>query len=224
MRRDHTFEISREIMADETPRQADAAETAATPDSEPERIAALEAEIADLKDRLLRTLAEMENLRRRSEREMADTRQYAVANFARDMLTVSDNLHRALGALPAETREGADPAIAALVEGVEVTERGLAQTLQKFGVRPIEAKGEKFDPSHHQAMFEIETAELPAGTVAEVVQSGYLIGERVLRPAMVGIAKGSTPAGKSTNKNTSDDNGEKAGATDEAQPTSGPTG
>jgi len=216
MRRDHMFEISREIMADETPRQADAAETAATPDSEPERIATLEAEIADLKDRLLRTLG--------SEREMADTRQYAVANFARDMLTVSDNLHRALGALPAETREGADPAIAALVEGVEVTERGLAQTLQKFGVRPIEAKGEKFDPSHHQAMFEIETAELPAGTVAEVVQSGYLIGERVLRPAMVGIAKGSKPAGKSTNKNTSDDNGEKAGATDEAQPTSGPTG
>jgi len=211
-------------MADESPRQADATETAATPDGEPERIAALEAEIADLKDRLLRTLAEMENLRRRSEREMADTRQYAVANFARDMLTVSDNLRRALDALPAETRKGADPAIAALVEGVEVTERGLAQTLQKFGVRPIEAKGEKFDPSHHQAMFEVETAELPAGTVAEVVQSGYLIGERVLRPAMVGIAKGAKPAGEKASGNTSDDNGEKAGAEGEAQPTSGPTG
>ena len=211
-------------MADETPREADATETAAIPDGEPERIAALEAEIADLKDRLLRTLAEMENLRRRSEREMADTRQYAVANFARDMLTVSDNLRRALDALPAEARKDTDPAIAALVEGVEVTERGLAQTLQKFGVRPIEAKGEKFDPSHHQAMFEIETAELPTGTVAEVVQTGYLIGERVLRPAMVGIAKGPKPAGNNTTESTTDDKGEKAGAEGEAQPTSGPTG
>jgi molecular chaperone GrpE len=211
-------------MADETPREADATEPTAAPDGEPERIGALEAEIADLKDRLLRTLAEMENLRRRSEREMADTRQYAVANFARDMLTVSDNLRRALDALPAETRKGADPAIAALVEGVEVTERGLAQTLEKFGVRLIEAKGEKFDPSHHQAMFEIETAELPAGTVAEVVQSGYLIGERVLRPAMVGIAKGPKPAGKNTTESKTDDKGEKAGAGGEAQPTSGPTG
>lgn len=208
-------------MADETPREADATETAAAPDGGPERIAALEAEIADLKDRLLRTLAEMENLRRRSEREMADTRQYAVANFARDMLTVSDNLRRALDALPAEPRKDADPVLAALVEGVEVTERGLAQTLQKFGVRVIDAKGEKFDPAHHQAMFEIETADVPAGTVAEVVQTGYLIGERVLRPAMVGVAKGSKPAAKKTAESTTGDNSEKAGAESEAQPTGG---
>lgn len=210
-------------MADETPREADATESAAAPDGGPERIAALEAEVADLKDRLLRTLAEMENLRRRSEREMADTRQYAVANFARDMLTVSDNLRRALDALPAEPRKGADPALTALVEGVEVTERGLAQTLQKFGVRPIDATGEKFDPSHHQAMFEIETAEVPAGTVAEVVQTGYLIGERVLRPAMVGVAKGPKSAAE-TDESTTDDTGKEVSAESEAQPTGGSTG
>lgn len=211
-------------MADETPRDADETESAAAPDGEPERLAALEAEVADLKDRMLRTLAEMENLRRRSEREMADTRQYAVANFARDMLTVSDNLRRALDAVPAEPQKGSDPALAALIEGVEVTERGLAQTLQKFGVRPIEAKGEKFDPSHHQAMFELETAEVPAGTVAEVVQTGYLIGERVLRPAMVGVAKGSKTAAKTTAETNTDDKSEKAGAEGEAQPTGGSTG
>jgi molecular chaperone GrpE len=225
-------------MADETPREADAnppvpeakppeAETEppeAALDDGPERIAALEAEVADLKDRLLRTLAEMENLRRRSEREMADTRQYAVANFARDMLTVSDNLRRALDAVPSEPQKDADPALAALIEGVEVTERGLAQTLQKFGVRSIEAKGEKFDPSHHQAMFEIETAEVPAGTVAEVVQTGYIIGERVLRPSMVGVAKGPKPAAKANGEGAADDDGKKAGAKGEAQPADGSTG
>lgn len=156
----------------------------------PERIAELEAEIADMKDRVLRTLAEMENLRRRNEREMTDTRQYAVASFARDMLNVGDNLRRAIAAVPENPGGESDPVLAALIEGVEVTERGLAQTLQKFGIEPIEAAGQKFDPTLHQAMFEIENAEIPAGTVAEVVQTGYVIGERVLRPAFVGVAKG----------------------------------
>jgi molecular chaperone GrpE len=154
-----------------------------------EQAAALAAEVAEVKDRLLRTLAEMENLRRRTEREIADTRAYAVANFARDMLVVGDNLRRAIAAVPAEARDGRDPALNALIEGVEVTERGLAQTLQKFGVKPIEAKGEKFDPSVHQAMYEVETADVPAGHVAEVVQAGYVIGERTLRPALVAVAK-----------------------------------
>jgi len=151
--------------------------------------AALKTEVADLKDRLVRTLAEMENLRKRTEREMADTRQYAVASFARDMLTVSDNLKRAIAAVPPELRQSGDKALLSLIEGVEVTERGLEQTLTKFGVRVIEAKGEKFDPEVHQAMYEVETAEAPAGSVAEVMQTGYVIGERVLRPALVAVAK-----------------------------------
>jgi molecular chaperone GrpE len=161
-----------------------------------ERVAALEAEVSGLKDRMLRTMAEMENLRRRTERELSDTRQYAVANFARDMLTVSDNLRRALEAVPAESRGDVDPVLAALIEGVEVTERGLAQTLQKFGIRPIDPKGEKFDPAHHQAMFEVDNPDLPSGTVAEVVQTGYVIGERVLRPALVAVAKGGPKTAK----------------------------
>ncbi len=176
--------------AETNPPQAAADEPEPSTKGEPDKIAALESELAETKDRLLRTLAEMENLRRRSEREMADTRQYAVANFARDMLTVSDNLRRAIDALPNKPDETSDPALAALIEGVEVTERGLTQTLEKFGVRPIDALGEKFDPVHHQAMFEIEDPERPAGSVAQVVQAGYRIGERVLRPAMVGVAKG----------------------------------
>jgi molecular chaperone GrpE len=175
-------------MADKTTPENAAPEPAA--EAAPDRVPALEAEVADLKNKLLRTLADMENLRRRTEREMADTRQYAVANFARDMLNVGDNLRRAIDAVPAEVRDGSDPALSALLEGVEVTERGLAQTLQKFGVRQMEPKGQKFDPTQHQAMFEIEDKDRPAGTIAEVVQAGYVIGERVLRPAMVGVTKG----------------------------------
>lgn len=210
-------------MADEPLPEAGSAEPETPVEGGPDRVEALETEVSDLKDRLLRTLAEMENLRRRSEREMADTRQYAVANFARDMLTVSDNLRRAIDALPAEARQNTDPALAALIEGVEVTERGLAQTLQKFGVRPIDATGEKFDPSHHQAMFEVESTEVPAGTVAEVVQTGYLIGERVLRPALVGVAKGGAkPAAKATDNRRTADRGDRAGK--ETQPGDGSTG
>jgi molecular chaperone GrpE len=210
-------------MADETPREADSTDPEALAEGGPDRVAALEAEVADLKDRLLRTLAEMENLRRRSEREIADTRQYAVANFARDMLTVSDNLRRAIDALPAEARKDTDPALAAHNEGVEVTERGRAQTQQTFGVRPIDVAGEKFDPSHHQAMFEIESTEMPAGTVAEVVQTGYLIGERVLRPALVGVAKGGPkPAAKTKGETPPADDGNKSKS--ETQPADGSTG
>jgi len=149
---------------------------------------ALAAELAEAKDRVLRTLAEMENLRRRTDREIADARAYAVSSFARDMLTVADNLKRAIAAVPKDAR-AADPALSNLMDGVEATERGLEQTLSKFGVKPIEAKGEKFDPTFHQAMFEVEDATRPAGLVAEVVQAGYKIGERVLRPAMVAITK-----------------------------------
>jgi molecular chaperone GrpE len=152
-------------------------------------VIALQAEVADLKDRLVRSMAEMENLRKRTAREIVDSRQYAVTSFARDMLTVADNLKRAIAAVPAELRSGDNKAVTAFLEGVEVTERGLEQTLEKHGVRTIDAKGEKFNPDFHQAMYEVESADVPPGSVAEVVQTGYKIGERVLRPAMVAVAK-----------------------------------
>ena len=186
------------MMADETtPETNEAAASAETAPAEaspaPESSEALQAEVAELKNKLLRTLAEMENLRRRTEREMADARQYAVANFARDMLTVGDNLRRAIDAVPKELRDGRDPALSALIEGVEVTERSLEQSLTKFGVRRVDTKGQKFDPGLHQAMFEIESGDLMPGTVAEEIQAGYAIGERVLRPALVGIVKRPKP-------------------------------
>jgi molecular chaperone GrpE len=150
---------------------------------------ALQAEVAELKDRLVRSLADMENLRKRTSREVADSRQYAVTSFARDMLNVADNLKRAIAAVPNELRSGDNKAVSAFLDGVEVTERGLEQTLAKFGVKTIDAKGEKFNPEFHQAMYEVESTEVPPGAVAEVVQTGYAIGDRVLRPAMVAVAK-----------------------------------
>jgi molecular chaperone GrpE len=146
-------------------------------------------EFAELKDKLLRGLADAENVRRRAERDVADTRQYAVTSFAREMLQVGDNLRRALEAVPADKRKEADPTLAALLEGVEVTERILDQTMAKFGVKRIEAKGKKFDPSFHQAMFELPREDVPPGTVIDEMQAGYLIGERVLKPALVVVAK-----------------------------------
>jgi molecular chaperone GrpE len=185
------------MMADETPTtpEAKASETAGAPET-PENAppatdvaAALKAEAADAQDKLLRTLAEMENLRRRTERELADQRQYAVAAFARDMLTVGDNLRRAIEAVPKEQRGAGDKALDALIEGVEVTERGLEQTLAKFGVKRVEAKGQKFDPGFHQAIYEADVPDAQPGTVAEEIQAGYAIGERVLRPALVSVVK-----------------------------------
>jgi molecular chaperone GrpE len=152
-------------------------------------MAALQAEVADFKDRLVRSLAEMENLRKRTAREIVDSRQYAVTSFARDMLNVADNLKRAIAAVPAELRTGDNKAVKAFLDGVEVTERGLEQTLSKFGVKTIDAKGEKFNPEFHQAMYEVESSDVPPGAVADVVQTGYVIGDRVLRPAMVAVAK-----------------------------------
>lgn len=168
---------------------AEAASAAADADVAATRIAALEAEAAELKDRVLRTVAEMENLRRRTEREVADARQYAIAAFARDMLTAGDNLARAIEAVPEEARSG-NAALTALIDGVEMTERDLQNSLERHGVRKLEPLGQKFDPHLHQAVFEIPTEEQPAGTVMQVMQSGYVIGDRVLRPAMVGVAKG----------------------------------
>jgi len=153
----------------------------------------LQAENAELKDRLLRTLAEVENVRRRGEREVNDTRQYAVAKFAGDMLDVADNMARALANTPAEARE-TDPAVKTLVEGVELTEKAMLRALEKHGVKKLDPKGERFDPHFHQAMFEVPDPSVTNGTVAQVVQVGYSIGSRVLRPAMVGVARGGPKA------------------------------
>lgn len=152
--------------------------------------AKIEAERDDLKDKLLRTLADMENLRRRTEREMADAKTYAVTSFARDMLGAADNLRRAQESLPDAARSTDEPALKALIEGVDLTERDLLKTLERHGVRKIEPLGEKFDPNMHQAMFEAPDPEVAKGLVSKVVQSGYKIGERVLRPALVGISAG----------------------------------
>ena len=157
-------------------------------------IEALNAENSQLKDRVLRTLAEMENLRRRTEREVSDARTYAVAGFARDMLTVVDNLTRALEHLPTEARAAADPQIQSVIEGVELTARDLEAVLGRHGVKRLDPKGQKFDPNFHQAIFEVPDETAPAGAVSQVVQSGWTIGDRVLRPAMVGVSKGGAKA------------------------------
>jgi len=161
-------------------------------------VEALAAENADLKDRLLRLAAEMENLRKRMAREIEDTRSYAIAKFARDMLTATDSLSRALLVLPAETRDSAEGPLKSLIEGIDLTEREMQRLLAVHGVKPIEAEGQKFDPHKHQAMFEVPDPTRPEGTVVQVVQTGYAIGDRVLRPAMVGVAKGAPaqPAGE----------------------------
>jgi molecular chaperone GrpE len=174
---------------------AEASASAPANDNASEVIAKLELEKSELKDRLLRTLADVENMRRRTEREVADARSYAITRFAGDMLGVADNMARALAAISPEAREGADPTLKAVVEGAELTEREMLRALEKHGVRKIDPKGEKFDPNFHQAMFEIPDSTLANGTVAQVVQVGYSIGDRVLRPAMVGVARGGPKAG-----------------------------
>jgi molecular chaperone GrpE len=151
---------------------------------------ALAKEVADLRDKMLRTLADMENLRKRTTREVADARAYGISGFARDVLDIADNLQRALDAVPADTRAAADPGVKSLIEGVELTERSLLNTLEKNGVKKFDPSGEKFDPNFQQAMYEVPDPSVPAGTVVQVVQAGYMIGERVLRPALVAVAKG----------------------------------
>ncbi|MBF0677328.1 MAG: nucleotide exchange factor GrpE [Devosia sp.] len=162
--------------------------------SEVDPVEALQSENAELRDRLLRSVAEMENLRKRTERDVADTRTYAIAGFARDMLSATDALSRALMVIPADERSTADGTLKSLIEGIELAERETQRLLAKHGVKQIEAAGQKFDPHKHQAMFEVPNTEVPEGTVVQVVQEGFAIGERVLRPAMVGVSKGGPAA------------------------------
>ncbi len=152
-------------------------------------IAALRAEADSQKDRALRALAEVENVRKRLERERDEARTYSVTRFARDFLTVADNLSRALAAMPAEARARADDSLKAVLDGIEATERELQAALTRHGVKPIAAEGQRFDPHLHQAIAEVPAKGAEPGSVVAVVQPGYTIGERLLRPAMVTVAK-----------------------------------
>ena len=163
-------------------------------DPDPASLEAMALEVAEARDKMLRTLAEMENLRRRTEREVSDAKTYGVTSFARDMLTVVDNLARALEHFPPEARASADSSVRSMVEGVELTARDLEAVLGRHGVKKLDPKGQKFDPNFHQAIFEAPDETVPAGTVSQVVQSGWTIGDRVLRPAMVGVSKGGPKA------------------------------
>ena len=156
----------------------------------------LATENADLKDRVLRAMAETENLRKRAEREKAEATLYAATNFARDLLSVSDSMGKALEMMPDDALKNADEATRNLINGIELTRRELLNSFQKHGILEVDPMDEKFDPHFHQAMFEVPGTDKPNGTVVQVVQTGFKIGERVLRPALVGVAKQAAPAGK----------------------------
>lgn len=161
--------------------------------SEPDPFVVLEnlqLENTGLKDKLLRTLADMENLRRRTEREVADAKVYGVTSFAKDMLTFADNLRRAVESVSAEARARAEAPVQTLIEGLELTERDFASRLERYGIKKLEPLGVKFDPNLHEALFEAPDDTVPNGTVVQVVEPGYVIGDRVLRPAKVGISRG----------------------------------
>jgi len=161
----------------------------------------LQAEVESLKDQRLRALAEVENIRRRAEKEKNDASQYAVTKFARDMVGIADNFARALAAVPAEVRAAADPQVQAVLDGVEATDRQLLQTLERYGVKAVDTSDGKFDPNLHQAIAEVPGNGKPAGSIVDVVQSGFMIGDRLLRPAMVTVAKkdmSAQPAGVDT--------------------------
>src|SRR4051794_10503019 len=155
---------------------------------------ALQDEVASLKDQRLRALAEAENVRRRADKEKTEASQYAVTKFARDMLGIADNFARALAAVPSHIRDAADPQVKAVLDGVEATDRQLIQTLERYGVKPVDTSDGKFDPNLHQAIAEVPGNGKPSGAIVDVVQQGYTIGERLLRPAMVTVAKKDVPA------------------------------
>ena len=178
-------------MAEDDDGAIGAAETSPAGDQNAgERVAALEAELAESRDKLLRALAETENVRRRGQREREDAQRYSMQNFAKDVLSVADNLRRALDSVPADTAE--DGVIRTLLAGVAATERELLATLERHGVKKVEPQpGDRFDHNLHEAVFEVDAPGRPAGTIVNILQPGYLIHDRLLRPAMVGVAKAS---------------------------------
>jgi molecular chaperone GrpE len=181
-----TFEdmVANNNVADDTAPSGDSETEETSPEA---RVAALEAELAEHKDQLLRALAETENIRRRGQREREDTAKYAIAGFAKELLSVADNLRRALDSLP--EAEARDARTRGLLAGVDATERELLSVFERHGIRRIDPEGERFDHNLHQAIFEAERSDKPGGTVVEVLQPGYVLHDRLLRPAMVGVAK-----------------------------------
>lgn len=169
---------------------ADAAADTDDAESHLEELDRLRVENGELRDRVLHVLADMENLRRRTEREKQDSAKYAISKFAQDIVGVADNLSRAIQSLGNDGENHGPDALANLVSGVDLTDRELHNVLSRHGVIKLNPEGEKFDPNFHQAMFEVENKDVPNRTVTQVVQAGYQIGDRVLRPAMVGVAKG----------------------------------
>jgi molecular chaperone GrpE len=183
--------------------EADAV-TGESPAATAETAEVLTAQVAELRDRWMRALADMENLRRRTEREVADARVYGIAGFARDMVAVADNVRRGLDAVPADLRANADAGLKALLEGIELTERELLKGFEKHNIKKLEPLGAKFDPNLHQAMYEVPDSSVAAGTVVQVVQAGYTIGDRILRPALVGVSKGGPKPSAGANGGVSD--------------------
>ena len=185
---DRKVKVSETAAEQEPPEPVPAAQPSAE-----DRIAKLEADLAEARDRMLRALAETENVRRRLEREREDTARYAISRFAGDLLSVADNLRRALDAVPADAVKK-DEFLAKLVDGVGATERNLLNVLEKNGVKKLDPAGQKFDPNFHEVLFELEAPDKPAGTVVQVLEPGYTIGDRLLRPARVAASKGGPAA------------------------------
>jgi molecular chaperone GrpE len=196
----------------------------ADPVQEAARLAAevdtLQGQIADLTDRLLRAHAEMDNIRKRADREREDTAKYAITKFARDVVTVADNFERAIQAVPAGAAEQ-DDALKSLVEGVSMTEREFVNVLERHGVKRINPKGETFNPHQHQAMMEMQNPDVAPGTILEVFQPGYVIEDRVLRPAMVVVAKGGQKQAKPEGPEAAAGEGDAPGASDSDAPPAG---
>jgi molecular chaperone GrpE len=183
-----------ESKAAEAPINDNAAPGDGAADGVEERLARAEAEVAEYKDRALRALAEVENVRRRGQREREDATKFAIGNFAKDLLSVADNLRRAIESVP--EGELRDEAMRNLLAGVAATEREMLAAFDRHGLRRIDPQGERFDHNYHQAMFEVENTGQPAGTVVQVLQPGYVLHDRLLRPAMVGVAKGEPRTGE----------------------------
>lgn len=159
-------------------------------------LAEARAEADEMRNQMLRAVAEAENVRRRAQRDVSDARQYAVTSFARDLLNVADNFARAMDTLKDADLDFLPPEVKSVVEGIQMTERELKSVFERHGIKPVDPTGQKFDPNLHQAMFEVENTEIASGTVVQTVQVGSMIGDRVLRPAMVGVSKGGPKPGQ----------------------------
>ena len=189
---------------DSSPKKNETEEQAASPSQPPppvaeaategakslqEIVAALQAEVGDLKDTWLRAHAEVDNIRKRAEREREEAAKYSIATLARDIVAVGDNLQRAIVSVQAGAAEK-DPALKSFLEGVTMTERELLNALDRHGIRRVQPLNEQFNPHLHQAVAQVPRTDVPSGTIVEVYQAGYMLEERVLRPAMVGVAQG----------------------------------